>query len=154
MWRVGGVLGAWNVQVDDDGLLAAADDHCLYRLILASVQFLMRDVWRDVDEVSGAGFVDELEMVSPAKACAASHYIDHGFKFPVVMRAGPGIGMHNNRSRPEFLRADSGMRDGLGAVHAGRLRSVDVEFAAADDAQAVVLPVGGFVSRQDYDVET
>src|SRR5580700_1343361 len=105
----------------------------------------MRDVGRDVDEVSGAGFIDELQIVSPAKAGAAANYVDHGLEFSVMMRAGLGVGVNYDRSGPELLRADFGVRDGFGAGHARSLRRVGVEFAAADDAQAVSFPVGSLV---------
>ena len=84
-------------------------------------------------------------MISPAKAGAAAHYIDDSLEFSVMMWAGLRVGMHHDRSRPELLRADPGMGDGFGAGHAGGLRSISVEFAAADDAQAISFPVGHFV---------
>jgi hypothetical protein len=144
---VGRVFRAGNIQIDDDGFLTAAHDHRLDRLVFAGIQLLMRNVGRNVDEISWAGFVDELQIVSPAKAGAAAHYVDYSFQFAVMMRAGLSIGMHHYSSRPELLRADPCMRDGLGARHSWSLRSVRVEFAAADDAQAVGFPVGLIVHR-------
>ena len=64
---VGRAFGTCNIQIDDDGLLSAAHDYGFHRFILAGVQFLMRDVRGDVDEISGAGFVDEFEIVSPKR---------------------------------------------------------------------------------------
>src|SRR5271156_3363539 len=104
----------------------------------------MRNVGRDVDEISGAGFINELKIVSPAKASAAADDVNHGFELSVMMRAGLGIGMNYDGSRPEFLCADAGAGNGFGAGHAGGLRRVGVEFAAADDAQAVSFPVESF----------
>jgi hypothetical protein len=37
------------------------------------------------------------------------------------------------------------MRDSFGAGHAGRLRSIAIQLAAANDAQAVELPIGSFI---------
>src|SRR5580658_8542455 len=108
----------------------------------------MRHVGRNVDEISRSRFVDELQTVSPAKARAAPHDVDHSLQFAMMMRTGLGIRMHHDRSRPKFLRADSGTRDGFGAGHTGRLWRVGVQFAAANDAQAVVLPVGFFVTLE------
>ncbi len=85
-------------------------------------------------------------MISPAKAGAAADHVDHGFKFAMMMRAGLRVGMHYYGSRPELLRADFGVGDGFGANHTRRLGRVGVEFAAANDTQAVSFPVGGFVS--------
>jgi hypothetical protein len=98
--RIRSVFGARDIQIDDDGLLSTANDYCLYRLVFAGVQFLMRNVGRNVDEVSGAGFIDELEIVSPAKAGAAAHDIDDSFELSVMMWAGLGVGMHDHGSCP------------------------------------------------------
>src|SRR5271170_8353928 len=102
----------------------------------------MRDVGRDVDEIAGAGFVDEFEAGAPAETGAAADDVDYGFDFAVVVRAGFGVGMDDDGASPEFLRAGAGVGDGCGTGHAGSLRSVGVEIVGADDAQAVVLPVG------------
>src|ERR1700730_1496487 len=142
LWRHGGFLGAGDVQVDDDRFLAAAHDDGFDRLVFPGVELLMGHVRRDVDEVTGTGFVYELEAVSPAKAGAAANDVDHGFKFAVMVRAGLGVGVHNDGPGPEFLRAGSGVGDGFGARHAAGLRRVGIQLAAADDAQAVVSPVG------------
>src|SRR5580704_12397510 len=148
------IFRARNIQVDDDRLLTAAYDHGLYRLIFAGVQFLMRHVGRDVDEVSRTRFIDELQVISPTKTGSAADYVDHRFQFAVMMRTGLGVGMHDDGSRPELLRADAGARDGFGAGHARRLRRVAVEFAAANDAQAVSFPVGHFVSSKSIERES
>src|SRR5277367_3177079 len=102
----------------------------------------MRDVGRDVDEIAGAGFVDEFQAGAPAETGAAAHDVDNGFDFAVVVRAGFGVGMDDDGAGPKFLRAGASVRDGLGAGHAGGLRRVGVEVVGADDAQAVGLPVG------------
>src|ERR1700676_2774090 len=105
----------------------------------------MRNVRRNVDEISRAGFIDKIEIFPPAEAGTAARNVDDGFQLSVMMRAGLSIGMDHHRSSPEFLGADSGMRDGLGAIHARRLRCVGIEFAAADDAEAVVFPIGSVI---------
>src|ERR1700733_466317 len=104
-----GVLGARNIQVDDDRLLPAAHDHRLPRLVLSRIQLLMRHIRRDVYKISRARFIDELQIISPAKTRATAHYIDHGFELTMMMRAGLGIGMHNHGSRPKFFRARAGV---------------------------------------------
>jgi hypothetical protein len=138
-----------DIQIDYDGFLAAADDHGFYRFVLAGVEFLMRNVGRDVDEVSRTGFVDKFEVISPAKARAAADHVDYGFEFTVVMRASLCVGVNDDCSRPQFLRADFGVRDSFSTVHAGSLRRVGVEFTTANDAQAVIFPVGHFVARRN-----
>src|SRR5277367_6921965 len=102
----------------------------------------MGHVGRDVDEIAGAGFVDEFEASAPAETGAAANDVDYGFDFAVVMRAGFGVGMDDDGAGPEFLRADAGVGDGFGAGHAGGLRGVGVEIVGADDAEAVEFPVG------------
>src|SRR5882672_5482106 len=47
-----------------------------------------------------------------------------------------------HRPGPEFLGASARVGDRRGAVHAGRLRRVDVELVRVHDAHAVVLPLG------------
>ena len=145
---VGNVLRTWNVQIDDDGILTTAHDHCLHWLVLTRVQFLVRNVGRNIDEVTRTRLIDELQMISPAKARTAPYDVDHGFQFPMMMRAGLGIGLHHHRSRPELLRADSGTRNGFGAGHTGSLRRVGVQLVAPNDTQTVVFPIGFFVGAQ------
>src|SRR5208282_1527490 len=121
------VLGTWDIQIHHNGLLTAAHDHGLDRLVLASVQLLMRNVRRYVNEISRTRFIDELKMIAPTKTRAATHHVDHGFEFPMMMRTGLRIGMHDDRPGPELLRADSGIRNRFGAVHTRRLRRVGIK---------------------------
>src|SRR5277367_3747223 len=105
----------------------------------------MGDVGRDVDEVAGAGFVDKFEAGAPAETGTAADDVDYGFDFAVVVRAGPGVRVDDDGAGPEFLRAGARVGDRCGAGHAGSLRSVGIEIVGADDAEAVVLPVGSLV---------
>src|SRR6202142_2824566 len=104
----------------------------------------MRNVGRNVDEISRPRLIDELQTISPAKTRPAAHDVDYSLQLAMMMRSGPGIGVHDHRSRPEFLRTHPGGRNGLGARHARSLRGVAVKFASADDSQAVILPVWFF----------
>ena len=117
---------AGDIQVDDDGLLAAADDDGLDGHIAPRIQFLMRNVGRHVNEISGARFIYKFQLVSPAKAGAPAHHIDHRLQFAVMMGTGLGIGMHHHGSGPQLLGAHAGVRYGFGARHAGSLRGVRV----------------------------
>ena len=110
----------------------------------------MREVGRDVDEVSGAGFVDELEAIAPTEAGAASDDVDDGFEVSVMVGAGFGVGVDDDRAGPEFLGSGGGVGDGFGAGHAGSLGSVLVEFSGANYAQGLVGLVGlGVVGSHD-----
>jgi hypothetical protein len=53
-------FGTLDIQVHDNRLLAASDNHGLTRHIWAGVDFLMWDVRRNINEISGFGFVAEL----------------------------------------------------------------------------------------------
>ena len=46
----------FDLQVHDDGFVVAANQNAFQRLIRAGVDFLMRDIGRDEDEVAGFGF--------------------------------------------------------------------------------------------------
>src|SRR5271168_2090979 len=64
------IFGAGDIQVDDDRFLAAADDDCFHRLVLARVQLLMGGERRDVHKISRSGLIDKFEMLSPTEAGA------------------------------------------------------------------------------------
>ena len=143
--RTGAVFGGGDVEVDDDGFLAAADDYGLDGLIFCGVKFLVRHVGWNINEITGAGLVDKFQVISPAEACASANNVDYRFKFSVVMRSGLSGGMDKNGAGPEFLATDTSMGDGFGPSHARSLRRIGVELSTANDAQAVVLPVRFFV---------
>jgi hypothetical protein len=103
----------------------------------------MWHVRRHTNEVARPGFVDEFEPFAPTKARAAFHHVDRRFEFAVMVRAGFGVGLDDYRAGPKFLRADFGVRNGLGARHARRLRRVGIQVAGAHDAQPVIFPVRG-----------
>src|SRR3989454_10252584 len=109
----------------------------------------MRDERRDVDEVAGAGFGDELELVAPAHARLAADYIDDALDRAVMVGAGLGLGVDDDGAGPEFLGAGAGVGDGGGAVHARGLRGVDVELVGVDDAHAVELPLGLGIAHRE-----
>src|SRR5690348_16585155 len=100
----------------------------------------MRHVGRHEDEIAGASFRGELQMLTPAHSRPALHHIDDAFEMAVMMRAGLGVGLDVDRTGPELLRADAGEGDRGLAVHARGRRHVGVELVAGNDAYAVVLP--------------
>src|SRR5207244_90558 len=81
-----------------------------------------------------------LQLVAPAHALLALHHVDHALHRSVMVRAGLRLRMDHHRAGPELLGAGARVGDRRGAVHAGRLRRVDVELGAFDDAHAVELP--------------
>src|SRR5690348_15909132 len=100
----------------------------------------MRHVGRHEDEIAGASFRGELQMLTPAHPRLALHHIDDAFEMAMMMRASLGVGLDLDRAGPELLRADAGEGDRGLAVHARGRRHVGVELVAGDDAHAVMLP--------------
>ena len=98
----GSGLGAFDIEIDDDRFLTAADDNGFDGLVAAGVEFLVRDVGRGVDEIAGAGFVDEFEVLAPAEAGAAADDVENGFEFAVMVRAGARVGMNDDGAGPSF----------------------------------------------------
>lgn len=95
-WRI----GAWYIEIHDDWFLAAAHDYGFDRFIGSRVEFLVGQVRRNVDKISRAGFVDELEAFAPAKAPAALNDVEHGFELAVMMRPCFGAGLNHHRAGP------------------------------------------------------
>jgi len=137
-----GGLGGFDIEIDDDGFLVAADEDADEGLVRVGVNFLVGHEGWDVDEVADIGFGDVFEFFAPAHAGASTEHIDDAFEFAVVVGAGFGIGLDIDGARPEFLGAGFGVVDGGGAGHARGLGGVGIELAAADDADAVIAPVG------------
>jgi hypothetical protein len=136
-----GRLDGRNLEVHHDGLLAASHKDAFERLISPSVDLLVRNVGRDIDEVAGAGFSGELEMIAPTHSSAALDDVDDALEVAVMMRPGLGVGMDGDRARPEFRGPSSRVSDGSSAIHAGRLRRVRIEFTRVNDANSVMLPI-------------
>ena len=67
-------LGARDIQVDDDRLLAAAHDDGLHWAIRVGIYFLVRHVWGNKDEVAGSGLVDE---AGPGDFIFVPPYVPH-----------------------------------------------------------------------------
>src|SRR5258708_19621499 len=129
------------MQVDHNRLLPASHDICFYRLIASGIEFLVRHIRRHVNEVPGAGLVHKFQMVSPSKSRAPSNDIEHRFQLSMVMRTCLGVGVHDDSSRPEFLRPDPRVRDGFGARHTWGLRGVRIQLAASNNSNALLFPV-------------
>jgi hypothetical protein len=53
-------LRTLDVQIHNHGILPASDYHCFTRHIWAGVDFLMRDVGRNVNEISGVCLIAKL----------------------------------------------------------------------------------------------
>jgi XTP/dITP diphosphohydrolase len=136
-------LRAADIQIHHNRLLPAADHHALHRAVGISVDFLVRNVGRNVDEVARPGLVGKLKLLSPAESRAAFHYIKDSFQVAVMVCSRLGVGFHYHGSCPQLVGAGAGVIDGGGASHARSLRRVGVQLAGAHDADAVLLPIHG-----------
>src|ERR1700683_5109202 len=110
----GGSGGGLGCEVDDDRLLPASDHYGFTGLIGQSIEFLVRNVRRDINEISRRGFTTEFEMVAPPHTGAAANDVEHGLEFSMMMRAGLGAGLDHNCTGPKFAGARTGQRDGGG----------------------------------------
>jgi len=97
-WR----LNSLNVKVDYDWLLAASHEHTLERLVSAGVDLLMRNKWRNIDEVAGPGFGGKLEMIAPTHSSLAFGDIDHALELAVMMSPGLCVGVNAYSSCPKL----------------------------------------------------
>ncbi len=137
-------LGSFEVEIDYDGVLTAADDDGFTGLVGVRVDLLVRDVWGHVNEIAGPGFTGEFQVVAPSHAGATANDVEDRFEFAVMMRPGFGVGLDDDGACPQFARARSSVGDGGCASHSGSLGSIGVQIARCDDFDAVMLPVHGF----------
>jgi hypothetical protein len=137
-----GRLRAFDIQIYNHWLLAAPDDYGFHRLIYRRIHFLMRNPRRHVDEIPRAGFLDVFQAVAPTEAGTAADDVEDRLHLSMMMGAGACRGLYHYCSRPQFARSGAGVSDGRCPGHAGSLGSVRVQLARADDADAVVFPVG------------
>jgi carboxymethylenebutenolidase len=136
-----GRFGRTHFEIHDDRFLTAADDNRLAGFVGAGVDFLVGHVGRYEDEVAGAGFVTEFQLIAPAHASPAPDYVEDSLQFAVVVGTGFGVGLNDDGSGPELTGAGAGVGDGGGARHSGSLRGVRIQVACAHDFDAMVLPV-------------
>ena len=91
---------AFEIEIDNDGVLTAPHDDGFTGLVWERVDFLVRNVGRNVDEVPRSGFAAEFQVVSPPHPGFAPHDIEDGLVLAVMMRSGLGIGLDNYRAGP------------------------------------------------------
>src|SRR5271170_6664484 len=89
-------FGTGDVQIHDDRVLTASHHHSLDGLIGIGVDFLMRHVRWNEDEIARTGLVDELQMLAPAKSSATFHDIEDRFEIPVMVSASLGVRFNHN----------------------------------------------------------
>ena len=134
-------LGTLDVQIYHDGILSAPDNHCFAWHICSSVDFLMRDIWRHVNEIASVRLIAELQLITPTHACATSDDVDHRFQLAVMMRAGFCMWLNDYGTGPQLTGARTRMCDGGCSCHSGGLGRVRVQFRCADNLYSMRFPV-------------
>ena len=122
-----GLLDRLDIEIDDDGLVVAADNDAFERLVGGGVDLLVRHEGRHEDEVAGAGLGDEFEAITPPHPSPALDDVDDAFERAVMVGARLGIGVYGDGAGPDLLGTDAREIDGGGAAHARRLGGVGVE---------------------------
>lgn len=134
-------------QVHRNGLPVASHQHTLQLLVLFGIDLLVRHVWRNVDEIPGPGFRNELEVLTPPQPRLALDNVDDTLEVTVVVGSRFGVGVDLDRAGPQMLRAHAGHVDGRSTVHSRCARSVGVQAVCRNDANTGLAPAiwGGVV---------
>src|SRR3989442_248083 len=98
-----------NVQIHHDRLLTAADQHADKLIILAGVDFLMRDKRWHIDKISWSGLGNVLQMIAPTHTGASMYHINHTLQVPMVVGTSFGMGMDRDGAGPELASPRAGM---------------------------------------------
>src|SRR5690242_20343322 len=134
------LLDRLDIEIDGHRLSVGAHQHAFQDLVRTGIDLLVRHIGRHEDEVAGAGFRGELQLLAPAHPRLALHDIDDAFQMAMMMRAGLGVGPDRDGAGPELLCAGAREIDRGLAIHARRRRNVWVELVARNDANAVMFP--------------
>ena len=89
-------LWTLDIQIHDNRILPASDHHRLTRYIYPGIDFLMRDVGRNINEIARAGFVAELQPITPAHAGPTADDVYNSFQFAMMVRAGLGVRLNDS----------------------------------------------------------
>src|SRR5260221_4049627 len=134
-------LNLGQIEVDDDRLLAAANDYAGERRGGARIDLLVWHERGDEDEIARTRLGRELEPVTPSHPGPATHDVDHALQGTVVMCAGLRIRLNDHRPGPELLGTGPRRVDRCGAIHPRRLWRGYVEVVGVDHAENVEPPV-------------
>jgi len=134
-------LGTLDIQIHDNRILSASDDHGLTRRIRLCVDFLVRDVGWKVDEISGTGLIAELQMVAPAHARTTSDDVKDRLQLAVVVGAGFSVRLNNDGTGPQLTGPGTRVSNGSGPRHSRGLGRVRIQFARVHDLYALFFPV-------------
>lgn len=141
----------FDVEIHDHRILPASDDHSFAWHIRTGVNFLVRDVRRNVNEISRRRFVAELQMISPAHPRTTSHNVDHRLQFAVMVGRRFGVRLNHYRTSPQLTSACSRVRNGRCPRHSRGLRCVAVQFPSPHNFHAVLFPIQVFTPSTEQD---
>jgi hypothetical protein len=134
-------LGGLDIQIDDDGILTAADEDATENFGLARVALLMGHERRNENEIAGPRLRDKLQLLAPAHTRPAVDDVDNAFQLAMMVRAGFGVGIDPDRACPKFAGPGADMGDRSGSRHPGRLRRIEIELRARNDFDSVLAPI-------------
>src|SRR6516164_8184667 len=128
-----------NIKIDRDSFATAAHQDAFQDLISTGVDFLMRHVGRNKNEIARIGFGGKFQSLAPAHACLAAHHINDAFQMAMVVCPGLRIRFDRYRTCPQLLCARASEVDRRLAIHAWCRGHVGIELIARDDANSPVI---------------
>ena len=134
-------LRTLDVQIHHHGFLPASDHNRFTRHIQAGVNFLMRDVGRNVNEVSRVCLIAEFQAITPSHAGTTSHDVDHRLQFAMMVGTSLGVGLYDDGTRPQLAGSGTSVSDGGGPSHSWSLGRVRIQVSRVHDLYAMFLPV-------------
>src|SRR4029077_14699534 len=100
----------------------------------------MRNIGRNVDEISRIGLVTEFQMISPPHACTTSDNINHGLQLAMMMWTSFSVRLNDDGTGPQLTGPGAGVRNGSGPCHTGGLGRIAVHVPRVHDLHAGFFP--------------
>lgn len=151
-WFLGAVLadglGTFDIQIHYNRLLPASHDHGLTWHIRAGIDFLVRDVGRNVDEISGVGLIAELQPIAPAHTRTTSDNVNHRLQLAMMVGASFGVWLNDDGTGPQLACPGTRLSNGGGPRHSWSLGRVRVQLSRVHDLYAMFFPVQWFIPRR------
>ena len=89
-----------NIEVHDDWILAAANYYGFDWLVRTCVHLLMRNPWRNVNEIAWSGLFREFQMVAPAETGASTNDVENSLEVAMVMGCSSRVWIHYDSPSP------------------------------------------------------
>src|SRR5262249_34966389 len=136
-----------NIEIDRDGFAITAHQDAFQDLIRTGVDFLMRHVRRDKNEIAGIGLGGKFQPLAPSHPRFAAHDVNYAFQMAMMMSPGLRVRLDRYRAGPQLFGAGASEVDRCFAIHSRSRRHVGIELIARYDANAIVLPALRVVGR-------